>query len=126
MQVIFEPLNNASFAPSIPMETEVQHNPFAPPPPPPPMGCPPPGIIPCPPPPIHGGYIHPPPPPPGGFEIPNSKLFTLMRHQFIYALTNHCFREVIGPQTLAEEYYPLCTPFVRGYSLKTKNWGKNP
>ncbi|KAF2469434.1 P-loop containing nucleoside triphosphate hydrolase protein [Lindgomyces ingoldianus] len=28
------------------------------------------------------------------------------------------------PKRLSEEYYPLCTPILKGYSLKTKNWAK--
>ncbi|KAF2197621.1 P-loop containing nucleoside triphosphate hydrolase protein [Delitschia confertaspora ATCC 74209] len=92
-----EPLDCTSFAPTLPSEVEQQHlqNPFRVPPPPPPP--PPPGMHYPPPPPL------PPLPPPPMIEP-------------TYAID--------GPQSLSEEFYPLCSPIVKGYSLKTKNWAQ--
>ncbi|KAF2184022.1 P-loop containing nucleoside triphosphate hydrolase protein [Zopfia rhizophila CBS 207.26] len=91
-----EPLDYTSFAPTIPTEIEQKHvaNPFRCPPPPPP-------------PPLPGM----PYPPPMSLPIPPPPPETAP----IY---------MQGPKSLSDEFYPLCSPIVKGYSLKTKNWAK--
>ncbi|KAF2004026.1 P-loop containing nucleoside triphosphate hydrolase protein [Amniculicola lignicola CBS 123094] len=90
-----DPLDSISFAPKLSAEAEEQHHdPFKPAPPPQPPAVD-----------MYGRPFMPPPPlpiAPGASNIP----------------------ETHEPQTLADELYPLCTPIVKGYSLRTKNWAK--
>ncbi|KAF2728325.1 P-loop containing nucleoside triphosphate hydrolase protein [Polyplosphaeria fusca] len=86
-------LDATSFAAKLPEEAEPQHrDPFTPGPPGMPMPMPPPMPM----------GVFPPPPP-------------VLQHG-----SDHSKSE--EPKVLPDELLPLCTPTLKGYSLKTKNW----
>ncbi|ORX98026.1 P-loop containing nucleoside triphosphate hydrolase protein [Clohesyomyces aquaticus] len=114
-----EAFDSTSFAPSLPTEKEPQHvpNPFmGTPPPPPPM---PPGM--------RFNHMGMPLPPPLPGSLPDARQGTVQRRSRKRRYVRRFSWEanyIKGPKRLSEEYYALCSPIVKGYSLKTKNWAK--
>ncbi|KAF2868207.1 P-loop containing nucleoside triphosphate hydrolase protein [Massariosphaeria phaeospora] len=98
-----DPLESTSFAPRLSVEM-VDHRNMPPPPPPPPMPMP------------------PPPPPPGQSPFMMHPAPGIMPGTRMPMLPPPPPTQ--EPQILPDDLYSLCTPVVKGYSLKTKNWAK--
>lgn len=127
-----EPLGSVSFTPKVPAEVVSQGLVLCPTrgylanystaqeplhhdlqymshPPPPPL---PPGM----------GYPPPPPPPPQRPSHSGPKGKRRPKRRIVDERPTYELRN-LEPKLLSEDLYPICSPTVRGYALKTKNWG---
>ncbi|KAH7113214.1 P-loop containing nucleoside triphosphate hydrolase protein [Dendryphion nanum] len=109
-----EPLGSISFAPKVPAEIKQMHHASH--------------LPPLPPPPPHPGMLYPPqqmmPTHMQGASQSGAKgkskrrRKTANEHPYTYTLPN------TEPKLLSEDLYPICSPTVKGYCLKTKTWAK--